>query len=101
MLHLLLALFSEACVRNFGLRVPGFCVFGKECVFSFSSLRSSDGVSAQQEKKSVFSVSLLWRKKCGHCAAAAQTFARVVIARKKKIYISGNKQFLLLENNLE
>lgn len=77
MLHLLSALFSEAIARNFGLRVPGFCAFGKECVFSFSSLRSSDGVSAQQEKKSVFSVSLLRRKKCGHCAAAAQTFACV------------------------
>lgn len=83
MLHLLLALFSEANARIFRLRVPGFCAFGRECVFSFSFL-SSDGVSAQQGKKSVFSVSLLWRKKCGHCAAAAQTFARVVVARKKE-----------------
>lgn len=52
-------------------------------MFSFSFL-SSDGVSAQQGKKSVFSVSLLWRNKCGHCAAAAQTSARVVVARKRE-----------------
>lgn len=30
------AFLSEAAARNFGLRVPGFCAVGKECVFFVS-----------------------------------------------------------------
>lgn len=89
------AFFKMRVILDYAFPVSVFS--GKNACFS--SLRSSDGVSAQRENQSVFSVSLLWRKKCGHCAASSQTFARVGAARRRKK--SGNKQLLLLENNLE
>lgn len=61
----LFALLSGANARILGGRLPGACALGKECVFSFSSVRTSDGVSAQQEGKSFFSGSLLWKTKRG------------------------------------